>query len=253
MTNEQAVMDAENKISILKQNYMNSLRDIIGKRTNNQEILLDDILNCQQLGNNYFNFIESFVGSSGLLGAHYNGKWVTGFAETCLASLDSIIEHYNFLNSYSNLLGGKTILPSKNAYANMQRMAKEYLPKKDWSKVLTQYESNGLPVTGFKHAGASDSINTPTWKLITGLVIGIIFAVTILVLAVLIPNPTIYQIFIFRGIFAISMAAIAAIIPGFLNISSRTKSFTVKAGGAIAVFIIVWLVNPPALVAPLAS
>ncbi|MCF7821346.1 MAG: hypothetical protein K9M17_02760 [Mariprofundaceae bacterium] len=249
ITNEQAVLQAEEEIERLKQAYMEHLNPIVIKiHESEQPPSLQDLLTCQKLGSKYFNFIENFVGNSGLLGAHTNGKWVTGFAETCHSVLKAFVVHVNFLRSHSDTLKGDLEQPDTAAYANMQRMTKEYLPKEQWQQIESLFKNNSLPITGFEYAGVNDMNKTPKWQLITGLVIGVLFALIILLLAILIPNPTATQFFIFRGVFAVSLAAIAAIIPGLLNVESRLQKFSIRATGAIAVFIIVWLLNPPALV-----
>ncbi|MDP2128308.1 MAG: hypothetical protein Q8K97_13125 [Pseudohongiella sp.] len=249
MTNEQAVLQAETEIEKLKQGYMDHLSPIaIRIHEVGEEPSLQDLLTCQKLGAKYFNYVENFVGSSGLLGAHTNGKWVTGFAETCHSVLSAFAVHVNFLRSYSEVLKGALEHPSPGAYANMQRMTKEYLPKSQWQRLEVIFNENELPTSGFDYAGANDLNETPNWQLITGLVVGVFFALIILVSAIFIPNPTSTQFFIFRGVFAISLAAIAALIPGLLNVESRFQKLSIKATGAIAVFFVVWALNPPALV-----
>jgi hypothetical protein len=249
MTNEQAVLQAEAEIEKLKQAYMAHLNPVVVKiHMNGENPSLQDLLLCQKLGAQYFNFIENFVGNSGLLGAHANGKWVTGFAESCHSYLGAFVAHVNFLRSHSDTLKGALESPSVGAYANMQRMTKEYLPKNQWQQLEALFKANSLPTAGFEYAGANDLNDTPKWQLVLGLTVGLLFALIVLVSAILIPNPTPTQFFIFRGVFAISLAAIAAIIPGLLNVESRFQKFSIKATGAIAVFVIVWLLNPPALV-----
>ncbi|EXS34147.1 hypothetical protein [Acinetobacter sp. 826659] len=249
MTNEQAVLQAEAEIEKLKQAYMEHLTPIVIKIHEHQEDpSLQDLLTCQKLGATYFNFIENFVGNSGLLGAHANGKWVTGFAEDCHSVLKAFVVHVNFLRSHSDMLKGSLEQPDTAAYANMQRMTKEYLPKEQWQTLEFLFKNNSLPIAGFEYAGANDLNETPKWQLVTGLVVGVLFALIILLSAIFIPSPTPTQFFVFRGVFAVSLAAIAAIIPGLLNVESRFHKFSIRATGAIAVFVIVWLLNPPALV-----
>lgn len=249
MTNEQAVLAAEAEINRLKFTYTEYLTPIVLRiHDNGDEPKLEELLKCQQLGAEYFNYIENFVGNSGLLGAHANGKWVTGFAETCHSVLSAYVVHVNFLNSYSQVMKGRLSPPSQNAYANMQRMTREYLGKENWKSLEKIFENNSLPTTGFTVKGASDMSKTPRWQLIVGLVVGIAFALLVLGLVIFIPSPTPTQFFVFRGSFAIALAAIAAIIPGLLNVESRLQKFSVRASGAIAVFVLVWLLNPPALI-----
>ncbi|GAM65450.1 hypothetical protein JCM19232_4950 [Vibrio ishigakensis] len=37
--------------------------------------------------------------------------------------------------------------PDESAYANMQRMTKEYLPKEKWGKLESLFKENGLPIS----------------------------------------------------------------------------------------------------------
>lgn len=249
MTNEQAVLKAEQNIEELKQHYMDVLQPLAIKfSSGNTSPSVEQLLECQRKGNTYFNFVENFVGNSGLLGAHANGKWVTGFAETCHSVLETYIMHTKFLRGHESVLGYSYQKPNSHAFANMQRMTKEYLQKSTWKNLQADYAKNNLPVTGYTHSGASDLSETPTWQLILGLAVGVLFLIAIMALAVFIPSPTAWQAFIFRGGFSISLAAISAIIPGLLTVESRFQKFSIRATGAIAVFVIVWLVNPPGLI-----
>ncbi|WP_312627208.1 hypothetical protein [Scandinavium sp.] len=249
MTNEQAVVQAESEIALLKKNYMEHLTPIVMRiHDKSEEPTLQELLTCQNLGASYFNYVENFVGNSGLLGAHANGKWVTGFAETCHNILKAVIVHTNFLRSYSTTFKGTLSPLEDGTYANMQRMTKEYLPKEIWEGLKKSFQEDNLPTTGFDYSGVGDMRATPKWQLILGLGVGIFFSLVVLILAMVIPNPTSTQFFIFRGVFSVSLSAISAIIPGFLNVESRFQKFSIRATGAIAIFVIVWLLNPPELV-----
>lgn len=75
---------------------------------------------------------------------------------------------------------------------------------------------------------------------------GAAFLVVLVIIAIFIGDPTGFQIFVFRVVLAIAAAGAAAMIPGFLSVKIATW---VRASGALAVFALVFLVNPPALVA----
>ena len=72
---------------------------------------------------------------------------------------------------------------------------------------------------------------------------GIVFVITLLVLALAVPRPTPFQYTIFRVVLALAVAGVAAMIPGFLQV---TISALLRAGGALAVFVIVYFYNPAA-------
>jgi tetratricopeptide (TPR) repeat protein len=56
------------------------------------------------------------------------------------------------------------------------------------------------------------------------------------------------QFFFLRVLSALSAAGVAAVIPGFLHLQfSQAGAWSVRAGGALAVFALIFLVNPPTL------
>ena len=86
------------------------------------------------------------------------------------------------------------------------------------------------------------------WKDIVGAIIGILGMLLIVWAVIQIPEPSTKQFFIFRGLFALCAAMLVILIPGALNVRASWNKTSVKATGAIAVFVIIWMVNPPALV-----
>jgi len=74
---------------------------------------------------------------------------------------------------------------------------------------------------------------------------GVVFIVTLIVLAINFPRPTPFQYTVFRVILAIAVAGIAPFIPGLLQVEVGSY---VKAGGAIAVFVIIYFFSPAKLV-----
>jgi hypothetical protein len=74
----------------------------------------------------------------------------------------------------------------------------------------------------------------------------VVFVVALLVLAIAFPNPTPFQYNVFRIILALAAAGFAATIPGFISVEIGTW---LRAGGALAVFAIVYFYNPAQIVA----
>jgi hypothetical protein len=249
MTNEQAVVDAGKEIARLKSSYAVYLNPIVlACQQNDTEPSLSQLLECQRLGNEYFNYVERFVGDSDLLGAHAKGKWVTGLAEDCKVILESYLLHAEFILSWESKLGSQ-VFPASSAFSNMQRMVLEYLPKEQSGSLKSQFEIKKLPTQGFNMPAEPDKRKIPKWQLITSVSVGCVALIASVIIALMLPTPTIYQVFILRGLFAIALASIASIIPGFLNLETGAKStaayFSIYAGGAIAIFVLVWLFNPP--------
>jgi hypothetical protein len=74
---------------------------------------------------------------------------------------------------------------------------------------------------------------------------GAVFILTMLVIALAVPHPSDFQYFVFRSVLALSAAAFATAIPGILSIQLGNW---LKAGGALAVLVLVYLFNPASLV-----
>lgn len=74
---------------------------------------------------------------------------------------------------------------------------------------------------------------------------GAVFVTVLLVLAVAFPHPSKFQYNVFRIVLSLASAGVAATIPGFLNIDfNPTSEVLIRAGGAIAIFIIVYFFSP---------
>jgi len=56
----------------------------------------------------------------------------------------------------------------------------------------------------------------------------------------------VYQLI--RMILALAAGAFGAAIPGFFALKGTASNISISAGGALAVFVMVYLVNPPALI-----
>lgn len=82
------------------------------------------------------------------------------------------------------------------------------------------------------------------YEKILAFVFGVVFVVVLLYAAFAVPNPTAFQYTVFRIVLALAAAGVAAMFSGFLSIQ---VSNWLKAGGALAVFAIVYFYAPAAL------
>lgn len=73
---------------------------------------------------------------------------------------------------------------------------------------------------------------------------GVAFLTAILVIAIVQPNPTGFSYTVFRIVLALAAAGVGAVIPGFLQVSYRNL---LRAGGAVALFVIVYFFAPAPL------
>ncbi len=89
----------------------------------------------------------------------------------------------------------------------------------------------------------------PGWLAGVSVFSGLSFLAIMLVIAFFIPEPTIFQIFVFRVVLAIAAAAFGATIPGFLEIKLPLwGKGLISAGGALGLFVLIYQVNPPGLI-----
>lgn len=79
--------------------------------------------------------------------------------------------------------------------------------------------------------------------------IGVGLMLLAVVIAICVPRPTSFQMFVFRIVAALGAAGIGAVLPGFIGF----KTASVTAGGAVALFVLIYLVNPPRLARNLAG
>lgn len=84
----------------------------------------------------------------------------------------------------------------------------------------------------------------PKWAMISAFAFGVVFLTAIFVTALFKPNPTAFQYNIFRIMISLAAAGVGAILPGFLDVRFRQA---IRAGGALALFLVVYFGSPAAL------
>ncbi len=135
-------------------------------------------------------------------------------------------------------------VPAENQIAAMNReIAKLPIELRGSVEVaaLMAVKAQRLQMAGRDAASRYDMIQG-----IAAFAFGVLFAVIMVIVAVVIPNPSDFQYFVFRTLLALAAGGIAAFIPGFLNLQWDTR---IRAGGALAVFVLVYMANPAQLVA----
>lgn len=101
-------------------------------------------------------------------------------------------------------------------------------------------------VTPWMKAQKEVQLQPATEKLIA-LICGVVFVAVILVIALFVPKPEPFQVAVFRIVLSIAAAGFVSMTPGFINLK---LGGWLQAGGALAVFAIVFFFNPVSLVAP---
>ena len=79
---------------------------------------------------------------------------------------------------------------------------------------------------------------------ILGFSFGVVFISVLLGLNVLIPNPSPTQHEAFKIILALAAAGIGGILAGFIQVKGTFGKLALRAGGALALFLVVYLISP---------
>ncbi len=244
-TNEQDVVNAKAKLANLKTEYLKAVGQYISHDKLDQQSSLNAVLNCQQAGASYFNFVEEFVGNSDLLGAHESALWAQGFAEDCAEILKSMPAHFQLLSAGFAGLNGPTIdqiRPGSTAFANMQRMVMKYLNPTESNTIKSSFEQSGLPIYGFTNE-AREFMSTKL-QTILSFTFGVVFVIVLLVIAFVQPQPSSFQYSGFRTVLALAGGGAGAVFPGFIEVKLGNW---LRAGGALAVFVVLYFWNPALL------
>ncbi|WP_198328218.1 pentapeptide repeat-containing protein [Methylovulum psychrotolerans] len=93
-----------------------------------------------------------------------------------------------------------------------------------------------------------DALKRHAWLI--AVLFGVLFIIAIIILAIAFPKPTSFQYLVFRVVLSLAAAGVAAVIPGMIKIKAEPNTkFFIHAGGAVAVFLIVYALSPAGLLA----
>lgn len=99
-----------------------------------------------------------------------------------------------------------------------------------------------------RHQDGDDS-GTPKWAYAVAIASGLILVLVMLGVALLVKRPTAFQAFVFRVVTALAAAGFGAAIPGFMRLRLPLwRRGALHAGGALGLFVLVYMVNPPGMV-----
>ncbi len=91
----------------------------------------------------------------------------------------------------------------------------------------------------------TDSSNR--WEKIAVFVLAAALVLGMIIIALFVKEPTVFQLFVFRIALALGSAGIAWFVPGFIDLQINIPKIALRAGGAIAVFVLIYMINPPNL------
>ncbi|WP_124547028.1 hypothetical protein [Burkholderia cepacia] len=250
-THQQDVVNTKDRIATLKEQYRKAISEFVQCMASESDGALSALLAVQRTGTDYFNFVEEFVGNSELLGAAESALWAQGFAEDCAEVLSTMPQHYELLGEgFSKLKPelAEHITPGKTAFANMQRMVVKYLDGPTARDLRESFAKARLPVFGF--GNAAKEFMSKKLQTILCFSFGTIFVLLLIGIALFVPNPTAFQYVIFRTVLALAGGAAVAAFPGFIEVKLGNW---LRAGGALAVFTVLYLFNPAQQLANIAQ
>lgn len=243
--NEKSVLKARKKITELRGLYKEAIKLYLTSAPVSSDKALAAILNLQDVASTYFNYVETFVGESSLLGAHKTALWAQGYAEDCAAILDEMPEYYELLKvefSKHSSIAPAVTLPSKTAFANMQRMVKKYLEPDVGEPIREAFVSASLPVYGFDNE--EKDFMSKKLQIILSSTFGVIAILLTVVISFFLPHPSDYQYATLHTFRAIAGAGVVAMYPGFIEVKLGKW---LRSGGALAAFVFLYTMNPPAM------
>lgn len=250
-TPEENAIRGQTEILVAKDAYLQALRDL--RKANNEaappEELALKLRAVFDTGNKCYNAVEQCIVQSELLGANRSEFWATDLANTAFNFLERIPDYWTVIRRFAALakLDPAHYSPSPNAYFAMQNAVLIYSP--DLVKGLRKrFEQAQLPTRGFTHPSKMNT-RYSNFEKICMVAIVCFFLIALLAIAIWVPNPTSLGIFIFRVVTSLLAGAFGAIfIPGLFELTGTFQKLSIRAGGAAAFFVLVYLVNPPALV-----
>ncbi|EPN5377868.1 hypothetical protein ACT0N4_004972 [Escherichia coli] len=195
----------------------------------------DTVNSC---GDSFFGYLEHCAAHNRTVDELNNTQWNQWLAETCIDVLHLILAHYK---KYREVMNDNSIKPSSTAFASMQRIVKAH-DKRSAKEIRNLFVNEDMPVYGFDNKGKEKL--TKAHERIAAFSFGILLVILFIIIAIFIPNPTNFQYTFFRIILSAAVAGVVSFIPGFIEVKI---SNWVRAGGALAVFVIVYYVAPAAL------
>lgn len=84
------------------------------------------------------------------------------------------------------------------------------------------------------------------WEKVVGFLFGLGFLIALLIINVLIPEPTPSQYATFKTILALAASGVGGILAGFIEVKGSFQKWSLRAGGALALFTIVFFFSPAA-------
>lgn len=254
MQAQQIINQQKEKINLLYRTYCQHLESYF---------ITLDMTDADRSGRELFNYVELCCAEANSDEDIKNSAWNQWLAETCHEILELLVSHYQ---RYRVHTGNASAAPSKMAYAGMQRMVKSYYSRKDAKQLRKMLNDNGIPTYGFDNKAKLDPMKIflsilvvvaasiifvsalyLSDKIPVPLVVGLCLSVIAFITCLFIKNPSGLQYLVIRTFLSASIPGLLASYPGFIELSFKKFGFEVSAIGLLAIFFIIYKMNPAKL------
>jgi len=206
-------------------------------------------------GTALFNACERLVSVASRAGAVDDSTWYTALAEDSVGILNVIGMHYDALSVRAADLGlsGESYRPSRTAFAGLQRLVTTTHPAVARS-IRDDFVRGVLPTHGFdtaesSHGGASYRVSL--WERVVASAAAALVVLCGLYAALRdTPFADPNQVVLLRTLLSFGVAALGAVIPGFLHVGVNLRGLGIRAGGALALFVLTYFYTPTVLPVP---
>lgn len=246
-TSGELAMEQERHVEDLRGKYKKVMQAFANDPHAEDDVVRSRLEELHGAGVAFFNAFDESITSSSMLRADADPDWYSGKGESAVSILETIAHHYRVIQAKANRAGlnSRNFRPSATAYAAMQRIAKDVVSE-EAATLREEFISLGLPTHGFDHP-AKEKVRMPSWQRITGVCFAITGVGVLLVVVIFIPSPTPSQFLVFRTILALAAGSCAAFLSGSLTMEGQVLKWRFRASGGLAVFVAVYLINPPPL------
>jgi len=239
------MQDELNSCNMIRRDCLTSISELMND---------DQVKDCETIINykdkeflQCVNMLDSIVTKSSLLECYRHESWMNALIDSSIDMLEDIIIFYKYIYILSNKhkVNKNKFHPSNSFATNIQRIVA--INRADvLSSIQQRFVQLRLPIGGFTNRMFDLRRLTTIEKLIMVIFV-LVAATTIIVVAARFPNPSSFQYLVFRILLSSYAGIFGFILPGTIKIEGKYNGFAIRASGAVSLFILVYLCNPPIL------
>lgn len=248
------ISDFEDNLEKAKKEHLTTLTSavVILQANPTEAEVLSIITDLHNKGAAFFNLFERSIDEYGQGNFDLTTDTKIRKIEDAEALVDTIIMHWQTIRKIANKYNVSYPTPTDKAYSSIQRLLKKFRPNKI-ETIKEKFMSEQLPTNGFDSKETHSGWEIGSKKLtVAQIIVGTLLIISSAVIAF--SNDTLngFQYLFFRLTLSLGITLIStALIEINLKINwTIEKSFTVKAIGAIAFFILIYYINPPGAPTP---